>query len=325
MKNKRWTEQEDLILKNNIDKSIKELSLIIGRTISSIKNRKKTLGITEENLWTEEELRIIIKCYSNSSSKELLNLLEKRSWSSILAKAKTLNLKRAEYQYSTMRKSNVDVLLNDSVQTYYYIGLLFADGYFTNKKLQLNQCMKNKNMVYKFAEYIGTENIKVYDENKPVEILGKKTMKHGQILCYVKDSKIIPMIKDKYDIQYEIHKKSKTYNPPSLSVFKNISDDLFLSFLIGFIDGDGSIYKSKNNGRSIVITSHKNWNAILEYWVYRLQKIFKVKLNKKIISEYKSCVRMRWHNSFVIDGLINFIYKNNLYICKSKWNKILIE
>ena len=148
---------------------------------------------------------------------------------------------------------------------------------------------------------------------------------HGQVICYVKDSKIIPMIKEKYDIQYEKYKKSKTYNPPSLGIFKNMSDDLFLSFLIGFIDGDGSIYKSKKNGRSIIITSHKNWSPILEYWVYRLQKIFKVKLNKKIISEYDSCVRMRWHNSFVINGLIDFIDNNNLYICESKWNKILIQ
>ena len=61
-----------------------------------------------------------------------------------------------------------------------------------------------------------------------------------------------------------------------MNIFKNMSDDLFISFLIGFIDGDGSIYKCKKNGRSIIITSHKNWNPILEYWVYRLQKIFKI-------------------------------------------------
>lgn len=323
MKNKKWTEQEDLILKKNIDKSIKELSLIIGRTIPSVKNRKKTLGITEKNLWSKEEEIIMIKYYSNSSSEELLKLLVNRSWSSILAKAKKLKLRRAEYQYSTMRNSNVDILLNDSVQTYYYIGLLFADGYFTNKKIQLSQCMKNKNMVDRFAKYIGTKNIKIYNENKSVEILGKKTVRHGQVTCYVKNSKVIPMIKDKYDIQYEKYKKSKTYNPPSLGVFKNMSDDLFLSFLIGFIDGDGSIYKSKKRGRSMIITSHKNWNPILKYWVYRLQKIFKVKLNKKIISEYNSCIRMRWHNPFVIDGLVEFIHKKNLYVCESKWNKIL--
>ena len=154
MKNKIWTEQEDLILKNNIDKSIKDLSLMLGRTIPSIKNRKKALGITKENLWSEEEEKIMIKNYSITSSEELLELLANRSWSSILAKAKKLKIRRAEYQYSTMRDSNVDILLNNSIQTYYYIGLLFADGYFTDKKIQLSQCMKNKNMVYRFAEYI---------------------------------------------------------------------------------------------------------------------------------------------------------------------------
>ena len=39
----RWTKTEDLYLLENYQKPNKELSLELGRTISSIKNRKKKL------------------------------------------------------------------------------------------------------------------------------------------------------------------------------------------------------------------------------------------------------------------------------------------
>jgi hypothetical protein len=320
MKNKRWTEQEDFILKNNIESPIKYLAELVGRTIPSVKNRKKALGITEENLWSEMEENIIIKYYSNSSSEKLLKLLENRSWSSILAKAKKLKLKRAEYQYSTMRDSNVEILLNESVKTYYYIGLLFADGYFTNKKIQLNQCMKNKEVVIGFANYIGCKNIKLYDEVKKVNILGVDTVSNGSAICYLKDSKVIPLINKKYDINYKKGEKTKTYFPPSLSVFNKMSDENFLSFLIGFIDGDGSLYLSKKNSRCITITSHENWKLILKYWIKRLEDIFNVTLSKKALKQKDSYFRLRIYNPIVIDYLIGFI-KENKFICTHKWDK----
>lgn len=184
----------------------------------------------------------------------------------------------------------------------------------------MNQCVKNKEVVISFADYIGCKNIKIYDEVKNVNILGVDTVSNGSAICYLKDSKAIPLIMKKYDIKYKSGEKTKTYYPPSLSVFDNMSDENFLSFIIGFIDGDGSLYLSKKNSRCITITSHENWKLILEYWISRLENIFDVTLSKKALTQKDSYFRLRIYNPLIIDYMIDFIKKNEI-ICTHKWNK----
>jgi hypothetical protein len=101
-----------------------------------------------------------------------------------------------------------------------------------------------------------------------------------------------------------------------------MSDELFLSYLIGFIDGDGSISKEINNGNSITITSHKNWVTILNNWSSRIEKIFNCKLSEKSLKKEKDYYRLKIYNQKIIKPLKEFILKNKLIVNENKWSRI---
>jgi hypothetical protein len=208
---KKWKNEDIEFLMTNKTKSIKELSELLGRTIPSIKNKKKLLGITTNNKWSDKENNIMFKYYETESKSKILNLLPNRSWDNITHHAQTLNINRLDYYHNTTRNTNVGVLLDETNQSYYYIGLLMADGYFTNKKLVFSQTLKSKDTVFNFGEYINCTTIKEYNELKNVTILGKETKSNGKVVLSMKDGLIIPKILEKFDINYEKHNKTKTY------------------------------------------------------------------------------------------------------------------
>lgn len=49
---------------------------------------------------------------------------------------------------------------------------------------------------------------------------------------------------------------AKTYFPPDLSIF--MTKENLIYFLIGFIDGDGSVQYRPKKGATCTITVHKN-------------------------------------------------------------------
>ena len=75
---------------------------------------------------------------------------------------------------------------------------------------------------------------------------------------------------DKFDIQF-----NKTYNPPNLDIFKNISTDKLFSLIIGYIDGDGCVRKKKNSNNYVIqIENHKCWAEFNTYIKNHLFVIF---------------------------------------------------
>jgi len=72
----------------------------------------------------------------------------------------------------------------------------------------------------------------------------------------------IPKIIKKYDFKIR-----KTHNPPENLDIKD--DQLFLAFVVGLIDGDGSI--GKNN--TIEIKCHSSWGKCLQKWFDRICRL----------------------------------------------------
>jgi hypothetical protein len=155
-----------------------------------------------------------------------------------------------------------------------------------------------------------------------IVIKGKKTYGNNYKTINATDLKIVPKIMEKFDITYEKNSKTKTYYPPNILLFEKMSDELFLSYLIGFIDGDGSISKEINNGNSITITSHKNWVTILNNWSSRIEKIFNCKLSEKSLKKEKDYYRLKIYNQKIIKPLKEFILKNKLIVNENKWSRI---
>lgn len=103
----------------------------------------------------------------------------------------------------------------------------------------------------------------------------------------------------------------KTYNPPEID-FLDI-DWKFLSWLIGFVDGDGTIYEQN----SIRIENHKSWKYVHDYIKFCIEKFG--------ISS-KSDINIKG-NSFILAStelfylLKNKIKELNLEVLDRKWNK----
>lgn len=150
MKLKRWEKNEDEFLKENIHLPIKELAILLNRGIPSIKSRKKILKLTVDKTWSNEEENILKENYSILSKEKLLELLPKRTWYQILSKAKTFKLSRLKHYHNSLKKHNLGKLLKDTNESYYFIGLLMADGYFTERSIIFSQTEKKFTNCRKF-------------------------------------------------------------------------------------------------------------------------------------------------------------------------------
>lgn len=115
---------------------------------------------------------------------------------------------------------------------------------------------------------------------------------------------------------------NKTYQPCDLSDINDV--DLFLSFLIGFIDGDGCIKKQyKRNDSLITIKLHSSWLHNLYFIKNKLCNIFNITMSDPKINSY-GYARLNICNSIILKNIKKFAIINNLPILTRKWDIILI-
>lgn len=138
--------------------------------------------------------------------------------------------------------STVEKLLEETPESYYWIGFLLADGNFKNGRIRLGLGIKDENHLIKFCEYI---NYSGSISRTPIKVsMG------------VMHKEIVEQIQIKFNIQ-----ENKTINPPKYIVPNNY---LGLSLIIGFIDGDGNINKQyKRQDGLIRIKRHSSWFPVL--------------------------------------------------------------
>jgi hypothetical protein len=121
---------------------------------------------------------------------------------------------------------------------------------------------------------------------------------------------------EKYDIN-----PRKTYEPPQRL---NIEDnDNFLSFMMGYFDGDGSITLQRCKYPRLTIRCHKSWKNNLDLWFERLYKLYDHTLTSKTCAITKdNYARIEINNKGLLRFLKQKSEKLNLPIMKRKWNKI---
>lgn len=200
--------------------------------------------------WTKEEITFLIENYENSNDDFLKNNLD-RTWSSIKQQAIKQKIKR---YYRNDRLADMKLMLNDDVQTYYWIGFILADGHIGNNRLKITLATNDSEHVEKFKKFIEhTGDVDYTDTNATISIMDKKYISK---LC------------DKFDI-----KSNKTIFPCNISRIND--DNLLFSLIIGFIDGDGSIRNlHKRKDFCIRVKCHMNWKENLEYMINFLYNLF---------------------------------------------------
>lgn len=200
------------------------------------------------------------------------------------------------YKRSATRAADLSVLLEDTCESYYWIGLLLADGSFSNNRLRLALKKSDKEHVHRFGEYI-----------KYTGSYGNSDISES-VMC--KDLLIVPKIMSKFNIL-----QSKTYNPPT--GLESINEDLLLCLIAGFIDGDGNIQKhSKRNDFFLRIKLHSSWIEVLNMFSVVICGNPRAKINSSgyaelVISDTK-----------ILQALKKRITAYNLPLLKRKWNII---
>lgn len=274
-----------------------------------IKERAVLLGVNFEqglrpDRWSKSELKILTDYYESIRPRDLIKLLPDKSVDAIKLKASALGLNSP---FSSEFLSNIGVLLNDISESYYWMGFILADGHISeDNRLTVTLHKRDKKHLRKLAEYIQAEH---------KERAGNSETK---VSFAVKNQKILPLIKEKFDINNQ-----KTYNPPSNSLYADVDISLLTCLLCGFIDGDGHIKKQTNRQDALIsIQIHGSWLKWLEVLYGRLCQVFpetsvsRPKLNKR---GYASWVIA---NHIVVNYLKQTAIENNLPILERKWSKI---
>ena len=234
--NRKWLETDDNYLLNNYARGKKEDILVkLNRTWCSINHRAKILKVKRElienkglvlELWSDEEIAFLIKNYCKTEKKVIIETLN-RTWLSICQKAFGLKLRR---EILKPKNANAYKLINESNEAYYWLGFIMADGHFNNNdQIQINLAKKDLEHLKKFAKFVEYKK----DLVKPSINIG-----FGDIREALND-------------KFKIH-NDKTHYPCDLS---KLFGDVFFSFIIGFIDGDGCI----NTKGYLIIKCHNSW------------------------------------------------------------------
>jgi len=196
-------------------------------------------------------------------------------------------------------KYSLDNLLNQTKESYYWLGFILADGSFYKNRFEFTLKASDLNQIKKLCEFLDIDsNIIIF---KPKTNSYKLTFNN-------KNS--IENIMNVFGIHYV-----KTYNPCNFTNFKKLTNSDLTALLIGIIDGDGCIDKS---GKYITITAHKNWKK------FYTDLIDTLNLNFHINERKNGTLSISAGNKLVREYFYNYLQNNNLPILERKWNRLKI-
>lgn len=196
-------------------------------------------------------------------------------------------------------------LLNSSNEAFYWLGFIYADGTLNYKtgRLRVRVSLKDEKFIAKLSSFLDTKL--VYETNKSVGI-------------DIASRRIFPILVDKFKF-----KQNKTYNPPENLNFLETNEQ-FLSFLIGFIDGDGCIRKQHNRQDcTLAIKCHNSWKPVLLEFEERLYNICKIS-KKRVLTKTNNAgfAFVCFSDHKVLNFLKNKTKELNLPILQRKWSLI---
>lgn len=316
-----WSQSEDEILTANYQKPIKDLAVLLpNRSANAIEQRlRKVLGLpvapaVRKTAWTPEDISYLRANYGKTTSVELCKRLGRKKHAiAEYARKQGLTIPKDENgdTVNTIGKASLRRLLDGSLQSCYWMGYLMADGYMHHGlgQIVLASAEADKDHMGTYATYLGG---KAHCYRGISDFTGL-SREHYRVS--IADRRAAAKIAQKYD-----WKPRKTYNPPSIDILSRAFDtnDHFLAFLIGFIDGDGHIVKSHHGIR---VENHASWIDFHQFLLDTLRRIgivtrdIKAAINGDGYSDFNL-------NHYATEHLKRFIDKHQLTILTRKWDKI---
>lgn len=175
--------------------------------------------------WTSDQIETLKTEYPLGDKKSLAEKLGV-SYSTLKGAAKRYGVKSTKDQ----NLYKLEYLMGDSLDVFYWLGFILADGSISNRgNLRIRLSVVDKAHLEKLGSVLGI---------KVTEYTYNTNFKEGRgcsLTCL--DSINGPKILERLRVQ-----SNKTKNPPTNLDFLT-TDCQFISFLLGFIDGDGTVRK----------------------------------------------------------------------------------
>lgn len=184
--------------------------------------------------WTEEDTNYLINNYGILPTKQIAINLD-RTYESV----KSMATSRLKLIHGGLSKNNLKELFEDNNETWYWLGFIAADGHLNDKYLIITVHPTDINHLQLLADKLNS-NITFTDKGYP--------------MLAISDVNNIQRLKIRLG---QLSNDPKTYNP--LNINYNISKENYLSFIIGFIDGDGCIEVRNNKMAQLKVECHSSW------------------------------------------------------------------
>lgn len=182
----------------------------------------------------------------------------------------------------------------------YWLGFLMADGHFSKQgRLKLKVAKKDEDHLLRFLSFLGL----TYHIHKDKEA----------VVLYIKDRKTLPLLKEKFGVT-----NNKTYNPCDISLLCE-SKEVFMPFLLGFIDGDGWVIMNGPNRIRIGMKVHSSWLSNLDQFAIKLAK-YSGNSGSKAYIDGCGYANLNITKGSTIKFL--FLQSRDLPVLKRKWDKI---
>lgn len=276
-------------------------------TSKNSKTRNRVAGY-----WSESRKSLLRLTYPVATKKDLCNLFPEVSADTLKSYAHRLGLRKNK---SRKVVSDVSWLLNGTNLSFYWLGFIMADGNFSDQgNIRFYISVKDDYKVRELAELCKSK----------VHYRMSKSTGNQFVGTTVYDSKVC---KEIFRIFGLVKGKPKTYHPPNLSCLS--TDESFLSFLAGFIDGNGCIgsYDVVRRGKktklnSLVLCNHESWKDTYQYINKRISELLNIKYLPSRVQICESKCRLTYRSVLFLRSLNSKVMSLNIPVMERKWVKL---
>lgn len=261
------------------------------------------------NKWLDEEIDILVNEYANVSIDDIIKLIPNHSRQSICRKASYLGLTNFTKNQSKSQKIytyNENFFDVPNVQNCYWAGFLAADGYLgKDGNVKIALATQDSIIVDNFKQQV--------NYNGPIKYVTYYNHDYVMVSIWGAHRWHSYLVKN-----WNIPLEQKTYRlgPPNL---KNVA--LRYAYIVGLIDGDGSIYYTGTNKSTICLgfcgtLPIVTWMA--DVWSKIIGKDIAIKLNGNSLLNYQ----IRIFSSNAIKVCRELMITNIYWKLERKWEKI---
>lgn len=204
------------------------------------------------------------------------------------------------------------MLLTEEIEAYYWLGFIFADGYFNHKepRFSLRLQQSDKYHLEALVKFLGDEiPVHIYQNACSIDLRCAELLQYFQ---------------SKFDFN-----PRKTYNPPDID--KLPKNEKFIAFLLGFIDGDGNCY-SVDDRYVISISNYETWASHLKFIKHSAYTYFGLEPPKDIDQDGRfyndkgsPLFKISMSDKDFVTKLKQLAIDNKLPIMPRKWEHVLVK